>query len=494
MENLKELDNLSLKPKADMNDFIEILEKETKGMELGTKRTESLESNVKHNMVGDIEGTEKEGDEEEKKRYSDEMNVKQLGILLKMRLAYQRTIEANVVVEKDKLKSSKVKTIKTEYDKEELAVTKQLKVLCTKIFKYYLNPTAQSEQKIKHTETATATVTATVTAKTKTKTKITSTGLKGGGSNTSRAKKLDLDDANKTVNQVVVRLEDLAIRNYERLEKLKVRVENLDYAKQMECMKMAEDMGYYCIVAPEEIESEHLCAYLTTRKREITAKRTDKSSDTNVSGVKGGESGHDPDNGFYASGAASEDTDVLAFGGNVLVRNFSQYNATVELVDRAAVQRELGVTYQQFVDMCILFGSDFTGTLNKVGPVNALRLIKEYGSIEDILNSDDKLIVKYNSKITQNPHDTLTDSAPNSQQPGPHSEGFQGFDYKLVRKIFTSEPQLSIQTFQNIQDALDKYRRIPTEEKQKKFEQVAIKYGVATDAKEKREVFREFVF
>ncbi|RKP06043.1 5'-3' exonuclease [Thamnocephalis sphaerospora] len=53
-----------------------------------------------------------------------------------------------------------------------------------------------------------------------------------------------------------------------------------------------------------------------------------------------------------------------------------------------AVAREtLGMTRAQFVDMCILCGTDFSSTLEKVGPIRAVELIQKHGSIEKILEA-----------------------------------------------------------------------------------------------------------
>jgi len=45
----------------------------------------------------------------------------------------------------------------------------------------------------------------------------------------------------------------------------------------------------------------------------------------------------------------------------------------------------LDLTMEQFVDMCILCGCDYLGTIEGIGPVRALKHIKEHGSIEEVL-------------------------------------------------------------------------------------------------------------
>ena len=63
----------------------------------------------------------------------------------------------------------------------------------------------------------------------------------------------------------------------------------------------------------------------------------------------------------------------------------------------------LGLTHEQFVDLCILLGCDYTDTIKGVGPKTALRLIKEHGSIEQILKTIDRK--KYQIPVEWIPED-----------------------------------------------------------------------------------------
>ena len=42
---------------------------------------------------------------------------------------------------------------------------------------------------------------------------------------------------------------------------------------------------------------------------------------------------------------------------------------------------------KQFVDICILCGCDYCPTIPKVGPIRAFQYIKQYGSIETMIDS-----------------------------------------------------------------------------------------------------------
>ena len=50
----------------------------------------------------------------------------------------------------------------------------------------------------------------------------------------------------------------------------------------------------------------------------------------------------------------------------------------------------LGISEDQFVDVCILCGCDYAGTIRGIGPTRALSLVQKHGSIEAVLASLDK--------------------------------------------------------------------------------------------------------
>ncbi len=86
--------------------------------------------------------------------------------------------------------------------------------------------------------------------------------------------------------------------------------------------------------------------------------------------------------------AASEDMDTLTFGATKLARNLmkpASADSPILEFDYAAAIEGLGLTREQFVDMCILCGCDYTDSIKGVGSITALKLIKEHGSIEAVL-------------------------------------------------------------------------------------------------------------
>jgi flap endonuclease-1 len=56
----------------------------------------------------------------------------------------------------------------------------------------------------------------------------------------------------------------------------------------------------------------------------------------------------------------------------------------------------LKLTQEQFVDMCILCGCDYTTKINGMGPITAHKLISKYGSIEEVLKNNNKFTIPDN--------------------------------------------------------------------------------------------------
>jgi flap endonuclease-1 len=123
-----------------------------------------------------------------------------------------------------------------------------------------------------------------------------------------------------------------------------------------ECQELLDCLGVPWINAPSEAEAQ--CAEL----------------------VKGG----------LAFGVASEDMDTLTFGAPVMLRNVTVSEAKKLPIKEFRLDetlKGLGLTMDQFIDMCILLGCDYCETVKGVGPMRALSLVKQYSSIEAILSS-----------------------------------------------------------------------------------------------------------
>ncbi|KFQ19378.1 PREDICTED: flap endonuclease 1 [Merops nubicus] len=121
-----------------------------------------------------------------------------------------------------------------------------------------------------------------------------------------------------------------------------------------ECKKLLRLMGIPYVEAPGEAEAS--CAAL----------------------VKAGR--------VYA--AATEDMDCLTFGSPVLMRHLTASEAKKLPIQEFHLQRvlqELELTWEQFVDLCILLGCDYCESIRGIGPKRAVELIREHKSIERII-------------------------------------------------------------------------------------------------------------
>jgi len=112
----------------------------------------------------------------------------------------------------------------------------------------------------------------------------------------------------------------------------------------------------------------------------------------------------------------SEDMDLLTFGCTNLIRNYSG-KKDIKLIKLEDILEESELSYEQFVELCILLGCDYIDTIPGIGFNKAYTLIKKYGSIEEILKQNTKIkpsdnflnnyknIVKYFMKPK---HNTMT--------------------------------------------------------------------------------------
>lgn len=141
------------------------------------------------------------------------------------------------------------------------------------------------------------------------------------------------------------------VGNLEDALKFKTRTVSLTKKMKEDAMTMLKLMGMPVIEAPCEAEAQ--CAAL----------------------CKAGK--------VFAT--VSEDLDSLTFGSKILLRGLNSKKEPITEVNYDEMLKGLDLTHQQFVDMCILCGCDYTETVEGVGPVTAYKLIKQYNDIESVL-------------------------------------------------------------------------------------------------------------
>eukprot|EP01017_Pseudomicrothorax_dubius_P028447 TRINITY_DN337_c0_g1_i1.p1 TRINITY_DN337_c0_g1~~TRINITY_DN337_c0_g1_i1.p1 ORF type:complete len:387 (+),score=80.23 TRINITY_DN337_c0_g1_i1:268-1428(+) len=133
--------------------------------------------------------------------------------------------------------------------------------------------------------------------------------------------------------------------------KQKTRTVSVSSTMKEDAMRMLRLMGMPVIEAPCEAEAQ--CASL----------------------VKAGK----------AFATATEDMDSLTFGSTTLLRGFNSKGEPIIEIGLAEALKELELSYEEFVDLCILCGCDYADTIDGVGPVTAYKLIKAHNNIEGVL-------------------------------------------------------------------------------------------------------------
>lgn len=93
-------------------------------------------------------------------------------------------------------------------------------------------------------------------------------------------------------------------------------------------------------------------------------------------------------------GCLSEDSDVVAQGG-IQLRKFSIKTDNILVYDINNILEQLKLSYEQFVDLSILLGCDNCGKIKNIGPKTALKFIRKYETIENIIINECKKGSKY---------------------------------------------------------------------------------------------------
>jgi flap endonuclease-1 len=91
-----------------------------------------------------------------------------------------------------------------------------------------------------------------------------------------------------------------------------------------------------------------------------------------------------------AYATASEDMDSLTFGTNVLLRGFNSKKEPIIQIELDQVLEGFGMSQEEFIDLCILCGCDYTTNIPGIGPITAFKLVEDFKSIESIIEKIQK--------------------------------------------------------------------------------------------------------
>lgn len=108
----------------------------------------------------------------------------------------------------------------------------------------------------------------------------------------------------------------------------------------------------------------------------------------------------------------TEDTDVLAYGAPIILTDFNIYSGTCNKLIQQELLDAMEFDQNQFLDFCIMCGTDYNDNIPRIGPVKSAQMLKQYKCIEN---------------MEQNNIDTTT------------------LNYKRVRDIFQHFPSSNIE-------------------------------------------------
>ena len=124
----------------------------------------------------------------------------------------------------------------------------------------------------------------------------------------------------------------------------------------------------------------------------------------------------------YVDAVLSDDTDVLAYGANIFLSKIDIYNDECDVIVYEEMLKKMDMKYEEFLDMCILCGTDYNKNIEGIGTNRSYEIINKYKSIEnfrDYINSaDEKKLKKYEKNLINRIDDLL--------------------DYNKIRKLFTN--------------------------------------------------------
>ena len=80
----------------------------------------------------------------------------------------------------------------------------------------------------------------------------------------------------------------------------------------------------------------------------------------------------------------SRDSDVMAYGAPVFLTNLDISTGVCHRLHYDTILNELNLTSDQFLDFCIMCGTDYNKNIFRVGPKTAYNKILNFGSIEEI--------------------------------------------------------------------------------------------------------------
>ena len=93
----------------------------------------------------------------------------------------------------------------------------------------------------------------------------------------------------------------------------------------------------------------------------------------------------------YVDYVVTEDMDTMAFGCPKLIRTCLdksiKRNDFISVIDLSNIIKDLKLSNEKFIELCILCGCDYCPNIPRIGQVKALSIVRNFASIDDFINS-----------------------------------------------------------------------------------------------------------
>jgi len=87
----------------------------------------------------------------------------------------------------------------------------------------------------------------------------------------------------------------------------------------------------------------------------------------------------------YVKAVLSTDSDVLAYQAPMYINELRVNEPTCKIIRYSDALEVLDMNDQQFLDFCIMCGTDYNDRMPGIGPAKAYRLLDEYGDLDNLL-------------------------------------------------------------------------------------------------------------
>ena len=99
---------------------------------------------------------------------------------------------------------------------------------------------------------------------------------------------------------------------------------------------------------------------------------------------------------------ATDDMDILVFGGNIILKNFTVSDKKkIQEINLAVLKKELKLDQNEIIDLSILLGCDYCPSIKGIGTIGAYKFIQKYKKL-DLIIEKENVKLSFDYKKAQN--------------------------------------------------------------------------------------------